>query len=953
MTVLELLGALQSSDNDTRNSAEQELASVIATDPSACAMELINTSLSHIEIASRQSALLYLKKIVPMYWSAGFESFQGPAISQEVKAVIRSSLLNLITRDRNSKIRNSGAYAVVQIAAVDYPDEWPDLLEALYSHMISLDPVAVLGGLSLLQDLMDDLVTEEQFFNGVGTAVISQCMKLMSNRSVDAEIKTAAAGLYKSCLLQLQNPDILDDPAKKPALVQHFNEIVTMLTVLLQDNTIDIHNMLFRTALYGIAYTLTTEFPNDIFERNAKLAIQKEAINDLNQLSPLFSKLVVSEDDEFPNNTDYSTTTVLNNIIIEQYQLLGSFEDLELFPVMDGEQFVHTMAATALLPLELESEYSHAYDLFVTEETGVSPEFNARNAIYDYLSEINPNDLPKTFELLLKLFEQAGEWRLTEAVLYMFDGLFHHESDFPIQKSVVELLNTFTSLMEHRSVFVRSRALILVPSFLSKFKSQIGGEFASKSLLHGLRLANNDESNLFKVAFLISLIYYHPLIKFEELSQDSQHVIFGIIASLIPSASEDTPPLLAEALTIALKINHVSIDALNLLFQIAAKDPGNIQLVIDIEEALEEILSDIDINTYVSYTQTILPSLLQAIEVSNAEFSSELALALQILNIFIYNSPGDLSPNIFNQIEPALSQLLLVTTDDQILQLGGDAFHSLVQHSEAQLFKTEAVLEILSKFLNPELSDSAALNVGSLVVSVVTKFSANLETILPDILKATTERLLKAKELATIEDLLSVLCYMISIDVNQTIQFLSNFEIQKIFNIWFSNFSSITGTEKIYKNCEALAKIYLSENSFTFTVDGDEIVDLKSDIIITRSKRKNAQFQQVTVPFKIIKLLIHELSDQCAHKEVDSNDLVDAVNDGDEEGWEDYEDIGEDFDKLRSYIENDGPRGSSDDLKDFLIGFFKKSAAKNVNSFKDIYNNLKDADRQILTACII
>lgn len=949
MPLSQPLNGLQSPDNSTRKAAEEHLADVVASDPSNTVMALIQTAESSSDVATRQSALLYLKKVVPMYWSAGFESFKGPPVSQVHKHAIRNSLLNLVTGDSDSKIRNTAAYAVVQIAAVDYPDEWPDLLQTLYHHMVSLDPVAVLGGLSLLQDLMDDLVTEEQFFGGVGNAVISQCMKLMASGSVNEEIKSSAANLYKSCLLQLQNPDILEDDLKRQGLENHFSEVVTMLTVLLRDTTTEIQGIVFRTALYGIAYTLSTEFPEELFDQNAKLAIQKETVKNIIHLGSYYSQIVIYEDGDLPNTTDIDTATVLEDALIEQYQLLGAFQDIELLPTLTSDAFLKTLIITGSLPLEQESEYAEEYDLFVTEESGVSPNFTVRNATTQLLSELTKGDTQKIFTWLLDQLDHPNNWRWLESVLLSLSGLLETEVELTSGPSLVDLLNKLLSLSEHSNVFVRSRAVMLLPLFVDKFKAELGGEVAPKSLLHCLRLANNDSTDLFKAAFLLALLQYSSLLQFNELEHDTQHTILNIIASLVPSAKEDTPPLLAESLTIALKIQHASVDALKLLLKIAAKEPGNIQLVIDIEDAFEELMIDIDFETYLTFLQIVLPSVLPTLV--QTEYSGELALSLQVLNIFIYNSPADFPPELFSQINDGLSQLLLATSDDQILQLGGEVLNSLIGHSSAGMFNVLRVLEILSKFLSPELSDSAALNVGSLVVSVITKFSNDLETILPEILKATTQRLLQAKELATVEDLLGVLCYMISIDVNQTIQFLGNFEIEKIFNIWFSNFGSISGTDKIRDNCKALAQIYLAQPNFPFMVNGEEIVDLKSDVIITRSMRRRAQFKQVSVPFMIIKVLVHELRDQCSQKDFTLENLPDAVGDDNEDGWEDLNDIGEDFDKLKSYIHED--RGKSDDLRQFLIDFFKEAASKDINNFRDIYGNLSDSERQTLTECII
>lgn len=969
--ILDVIHRIQLPDNATRQRAEEELSQLVTSDPSQAAIVLINIAkTSDAHIAIRQSALLNLKRIVPLFWSAGFDSFRGPAINQDSKIHIRSDLLNLITGDPDSKIRSGGAYAVVQIAAVDYPDEWPDLLDILYTKMTSLDPIAVLGGLSLLQDLFDDLVTEEQFFEGgVGIATITQCLKLLSSDQVADNIKAAAATLYKSCLLQLQSPDVLESPQKRAGLEQHFKEIVTLLTVILQKHSLNIHSIILRTTLYSIAYTLNTEFPEKLFENNAKIALQQQVANDIISTSKVFVELVVLENEDTytdNNDLDISTSTSLNNLLIEQFQFLGSLNKLKITqsPI---EYFLDSVLVSCFIPLEAESEWLGDYNVFVTDETGVSPDFVARNAVFEYLSELNKEDANSIFNWCVKKLQQfdgSDDWRSKEALLYALGGLLQNDVHLHTDISLVEILNSIASLLQDKEVLVRARAILIIPEFLEKFKDSLSTkDFGIESMMESLRIASNDESPVLTAAFLVSLTYYNSILEFQGVPKESQEIIFRICEALLEDSEEDTPSLLAETLTLALKINRTSIRALNLLFRIASRDPGNIQLVIDIEEALEALLADVDLQTYLSYAQTSLPGLLATLESSNYEFSAQLSLAIQILNIFIYNCPQSLPQSLFNIINPVLAKLLLQATDDQLLQLGGDAYTSLVKVSEADFFDVGVVLEILSKFLDPNLSDSAAMNVGSLVVSVITKFSANLESILPQILEATTRRLIAAKELSTVEDLLSVLCYMVSIDVDQTINFLQNFEIQTIFNIWFKNFETLRGV-KIKENCEALAKIYLANKSFEFTVDGDEYVDLKSDIIITRSMRRKQEFQQVSVPFKIIKCLVFELNSQAQHRDIgEATDYAHDDHDHDhdhieqddgDEGWEDLDDIGDNFEKFQSYIDDDRDHGDADDdLKEFLINFFKTVASQNIQNFKEIYNNLRDEEKQVLTENVV
>lgn len=971
-----LLQGLQNVDNAERQAAEQTLSHVLVQDPSTATLTLLSiASNTSFPTADRQSALLCLKRLVPVHWSAGFESFTGPAVSVEAKDKIRPALLALATDDTNSKIRSGAAYAVTQIAAVDYPDEWPSLMESLYNTAIS-GGAGVLGALALLQELFDDLVTEEQFFLGnVGVVTIRHCMKLMTDTSVQDEVRTAAAKLFKTCLSQLGSPDVLEDEHKSQAIHQHITEVAAVLTVLLQDSSLDTGKMLLRTVIYTISNQLVTEFPEEMIEHNAKVALQKEAVSDFLNASQLFVQLVVNQDEVSNVGTadGVPAKLVASNLIIEQLQLLSSLCEL---PLTEAKSFtvdslLNAVLASSLLPLDQESDYSADFNLLVTEETGVSPDYYARNATYDFLTELSPEDANEAFQFFLSRFAATcssdnKNWKEKEAVMFCLDALFRHDAHFQTSESLVSILNIFISLLQDSEPFIRYRGHLVIPAYLSKFSSNLGGEFSSKSFLECVRQANNDSETLVKAGFLVSLTYFNSTINLNTLPSETHHVILSIIASVLEEAQDDTPPLLAEALAASLKIDtpEPKTSALTLLFQVASKDPGNIQLTLDVEEAFEELFMDIDMNTYIAYADVGFPGLLQSIEESKAEFSSQLSLALQIITTFINSIPEDPLPeSLFNRANSVLSKNLLEATDDQILQIGSDAYHALITHTPPEYFDINTVLQILSKLLSPDLSDSAAMNVGSMVVAVLSRFSDQISSIIPQLLEATTSRLLTATRFSTIGDLLSVLCLMVSTDIEQTISFLQQHEIQKVFNVWLHNFPTLSGIDLISKNYKSLMDVFFYSlkhpEQFQFTVDGDEIVDVPDDVIITRSMRKNMekQYTQVPLALKIVKIFVtelKELSSQPDQNEPEDYANIATVNDDDDGGWEDIDDIHEDFETLSKYVDNgDRPDVDSGDLKEHLIGFFKQAASEHADGFRNIYNALPDEDRQILAENII
>ncbi|GMF50550.1 unnamed protein product [[Candida] boidinii] len=346
--------------------------------------------------------------------------------------------------------------------------------------------------------------------------------------------------------------------------------------------------------------------------------------------------------------------------------------------------------------------------------------------------------------------------------------------------------------------------------------------------------------------------------------------------------------------------------------------------------------------------------------------------------------------------------------DDQLLQSASESFTELLNNATEFIanFKDESsnqtgndiLLKIVSKFLSPDVPDTALLNFGDLINSMIKNFQnqALIQQYLPDILKAVTVRLIKAKHMLTIESLILVFNELTILSPSSTIEFLQDFTIDEaelhhqktalsiVLPIWISAFEVMRGYAKILKNIKAFIEIFKlnDERVNRLLVEGDAIPiqNENPDIIITRSMAKKIpiQYEKIPASLKIIKLLIHELQFQCQQpdaksileKTMDLNKVANAASasgnngDDDDDGWEDLDDIGvPSFEKLQDYvtdsktgeeIESDGDRHLPKEESILLLkNFFKECAINNIGNFKEIYNNLKDEEKKVLTSHVI
>ncbi|ODV95432.1 hypothetical protein PACTADRAFT_16949 [Pachysolen tannophilus NRRL Y-2460] len=1035
---VDLIVAQTSPDNQKRTIAEAEFNNLVQTDASNSLLYLIEIALNeNLDISLRQSSILHVKRLVPKYWSASFESFIGPnCVDENSKIKIRQSLLKLLT-NADSKIRNSGAYAIVQLASSDYPDEWPQLLDELYNlvNNENHDYYKMLGGLTVLRELFDDLVTEEQFFEGrIGSIVLTNCHKLLINQNISIEIKIETLKLFISCLNQLSNPEMYDDINRKNFVLQLIPNVVELSFKLLNDsiniNILSIYNNAFKLEIYKIFNLITSYFKKAFENINGQnfLKLYNLITQDLSSLT----NVVFLPEDAFEDYSQFKQnqqeaiepSTIINNLISEQFQILSVISsdfNLEDEPRL-LENFVQVLIKLSILPNNVREDWSSDFNNFVTIESGLSVDANIRLSISEYLADLDFKDINIIFDKLLKNFESLfvndDNANLKESVLYLLGSVFQNEEDLKAEFSVLDLLNSLLTILQksRQDEILSSRLILLLPRFLEKFSSKLDPkEFAVKSLLE---IINNSDTNsdLVKSSILFSFTYFNQFIKAKFFNLEIQNVIIRIISNLFDEADEDTNITLLEALSIAIAIDNKNLasstSSLELIFNLIFKDPSNFGLIVSGKECLEDLFKNLTLGEFSAQCEKGLPILLNILEQSTSitsspvEFSPELNLALEILICFIDIDDRELPGQMLTYIFPTLTKLILRTEDDQILQLSNEVLNKLLNHNSASLFISKYVneennqsgydllLNIVSKYLSPQLSDQATAKVGDLITTLIEKFSNNnvINQYLNQILMSVSMRLVIAKELPTIENLILIFSNLAMKSPQQIVGFLSEFKLpdpkdttkqvpalEIIIPIWLQAFETIRGFDKILLNIKALIELFkLNDQRLnSIMVNSDELVEDPSleGKIITRSMKKNLQYVQIPVPLKIIKLFINELKFQLSAADaskifaksniglIGNRTLDTNNNNGADDGWEDV-DANPTFDNFRSYAEEDYDddddegtdnrtdyTGDNKEELDILKNFFKWVGSQ--ENFKDIFNYLQEDERKLLIAFVV
>jgi hypothetical protein len=92
---------------------------------------------------------------------------------------------------------------VSKIASIDFPEQWPTLLPTLL-HLIPNAPDSQLhGALKVLADLVEDALSEDQFFS-VARDIVKVVYDVVINPSRKATLRALAVSVFRGCF------DIMD-----------------------------------------------------------------------------------------------------------------------------------------------------------------------------------------------------------------------------------------------------------------------------------------------------------------------------------------------------------------------------------------------------------------------------------------------------------------------------------------------------------------------------------------------------------------------------------------------------------------------------------------------------------------------------------------------------------------------------------------------------------------------
>ncbi|KAI0132653.1 importin-beta domain-containing protein [Xylariales sp. AK1849] len=892
--LVQVLSNTQSSAEGPRKQAEIDLKHAQANPAFPLSLATIGSHTS-ISVDIRQAALSTLRQYIVRNWSG--ESDEGPTlpISDQVKDQVRSVTLELALSTDERKIRTAASYVVGKIANVDFPEQWPNLLPTLLNVIPTGSDSQVHGALKVLSDLVDESLSDDQFF-GMAEGIVKVVYDVALNDSQKPILRALAISVFKGCFDLMDQ--VKEDHPKEvkgfadEALKGWFPFFLQIMKSRLPDRDSQDANqpeswngiIALKLQVVKCLMKIKSVFPQLLLPETPHFF--QAAWEELSLLETAHEQMYIENDSQGRLEDSDGLPYTLDFLVLEELDFLnGCVRASPVQKELEAQLSTHGAAhetpwvldlmklATSYARITREEEELWDIDigLYLSEETSVSANYTPRTASGDILIKLgewlNQQALEGLFAYTKTLF--AGEtlsWRRQEAALYLLNMLI---SDFldcdktvppEITQAYLELVNY--AINRPNEPLLRGRGY-LVAGMLAQCNG-MSAHLADQTI----NAITAEQSELVQAACIKAA---EGFIKGGAIRQPGQakvvHAISQWVGSKDMTEIEEADDLLvsvAETLRAAINIDKrvtisPDVPALDLLFLIAKHGANNWQVTMLICEAFEDIVQNMaDPASYHALCAKVLPSLTGAFDVAVVTSDNPLVtFATELMAALTQYGTEPLPPGFVAATLPKLNRLLMESNEGEVLRPGTESVKYLLAHDHEQMFNyhdengrsgLEVCLHIIDRLVGPQIEDNSASEVGGLAAELVEKAGhERLGPFLPQLLQAVANRLATAQAATFIQSLILVFARLSLVGAQDVVEFLSTIQIegenglQVVFSKWLENSVNFAGYDEIRQNVIALSKLYsLNDPRVAQTLVKGDLIVPTSDRIMTRSRAKQS-----------------------------------------------------------------------------------------------------------------
>lgn len=922
--LLQLLQDTLSTDQEVRKTAESHLLQIQTNDGFPTSLASIA---SHTTVPPdvRQAALLVLKTTVQSSW-AGLDEGLAPRypISEANKELLRTQLLEIAIGNGDvddRKVQSVASLVVSKIASVDFPEAWPSLLPTLLHVIPSANDNQLHGALRVLTDLVEDSLSEDQFF-GVARDIVNVVYAICVSDVKKDIHKALAVQVFRNTfdIMDIVKDEhgeeirgFADEIIKgwSPFFLDTMKKPLPMVAAVNAQQPDEWRGIIaLKLQIVKTLMKIRTVFPQLLLPQSPLLFSTTWA--ELTLLAPYHKTMYIENDMQGRLEDSDHLPYTLDFLVLEELDFLQSCiraspvqHELEAqlqanAGVLNTPWVMDVMklaVAYAQIPNEDEGLWGIDVNLFLAEETSVTANYNARAACGDLLIKLGEWLHQGALEGLLAytkvLFAIEGSgWRTREAALFLLTQLM---SDFlDVDKPVApELIVAYLEFIDYainqQEPLLRARGYLVAGILVQAAPAE---SFPVTGLLdRTIKAINDDNSEVVKVACMKATQGYT---RSNIGASDRQVHICSALSDFLHGQdltdledSDDLLVMLVESLGAAINLNpNICIvggsNVLDLLFVMAKHGASNIQLTMLVHDTFEHIveeLSSASHDAYAAICEKVLPSLTGAFDVGDMTLDDPLkTLATELLCALTEAGSEPLPPGYIAATMPKLNRMLMNTDEGALLRPGSETIKFMLMHDHQQVFAwndglgksgLEICLIIIDRLLNPAMEDNSASEVGGLAAELVEKAGQErLGPFLPQLLQAVATRLATAEAPPFIQSLILVFARLSLVGAQDVVAFLSQIQIngqsglQLVLSKWLEHSVHFAGYDEIRQNVIALSKLYsLNDPRLVQTLVKGDLIIPTSNRIKTRSQTKlnPDKYTIIPAPLKIIKVLIEEL----------------------------------------------------------------------------------------------
>lgn len=900
------------------------------------------------ELGVRQLAAVLLKAYVRKHWTEDDTEYTPPLVPEDDRAAIRS-LLPPILGDEEPKIRTAAGMALALIAASDWPEKWPSLMDNYLLPAIanSSNPNLVAGAV--------------------------RCISLFSDDIGDGQIPALVPKVFPAIFAVISNPTVYDAVVRRRALYIFHSSIATLgiMSSAYQEETKNLIAPLLPDWMKLFSAILSAPFPEG---NPPEWGIRMEVLRSLTQIIlhfpslaqsllpevlaalwqsyvsglSVFERCVVLEEggEGGGGSTDEDGgDQSLSSLCVQAFEFLISLIGNSRFrQSIEGSVEPLVYFALGYLQITHDQEVDWGLDInkFVEEEDNEALSCRTSGALL--LEELVVNFEEKALSgvaiavqrrlqesAVAKAEGKANWWKIREAAIFaagtLADNLLQSEKSGKKYFDCPAFLDMLLSQDlgpggAGQLPFLYSRCLWAAAKFaslMSRAQSRTFLEIAIQSI-------SPESAPAVKVGGVRALSRFCPNVD-RGLLRASLPAIYGSIGALLSFASEESLHLVLDLLeTIirsdteaAAEMEGVVSPALFRIWEANVTDPVISSDASDALEALADAPNCID-----SLMAKAVPAL-NAIFTKPLEQSEGMVEGAMDLLTMLLRRSSTSSPSLkaaFDVLFGPLSSILLESEDHSQLQNGAEALTMFVRKGGEELLKWSqnptatllTFLKVSSRLLHTDLDPSAALFVGPLLTNLLRQLPNQMAPHQQAIVKAVVDRMAAKCFPSLSVSLLLVLARVIHLNApnqGQILELLAQLQVegyQDGFSFVLAEWSRYQGDiqGRYHKTVVNTALILVLESLHpklpSISVQG-RLVSSSTEGgggMVTRAKARVMpdKWSQIPFPAKALSLLAQSLIELSGEDEED-----DVDEDEDEEGGEFDDAVGEEEDDGDENIE--------------------------------------------------